>query len=107
MAAHWWILRAVMAMEDRIVALILRQPGFHRAVGRVHRTIHERQYGRNPHEPLAPGEATVRLMWNLLTADPDSSARSQSFFRFFRDELRNQVQGKPTDLSKESAKNKK
>lgn len=61
MAAHWWILRAVMAFEDRIVELILRRPGFHRAVGRIHRTIHEHQHGRNPHEPLAPGEATGML----------------------------------------------
>ncbi|KIL90030.1 hypothetical protein FAVG1_06768 [Fusarium avenaceum] len=39
-------------------AQILRRPGFHRAVGRIHKTINEKQYGRNPHEPLAPGEAT-------------------------------------------------
>lgn len=37
---------------------ILRQPGFHRAVGKIHKEIHERQYGRNPNQPLAPGEAT-------------------------------------------------
>jgi hypothetical protein len=27
-------------------------------VGKIHKTINEKQYGRNPHEPLAPGEAT-------------------------------------------------
>ena len=40
---------------------ILRRPGFHRAVGKIHKTINEKQYGRNPHEPLAPGEATGSL----------------------------------------------
>ena len=37
---------------------ILRQPGFHRAVGRVHRAVNERKYGRDPNEPLSQGEAT-------------------------------------------------
>lgn len=58
MAWQWWVLRAVQTMEDRIVELILRRPGFHRAVGKIHRTIHDRQYGRNPNEPLYQGEAT-------------------------------------------------
>ncbi|KAJ6441052.1 short-chain dehydrogenase reductase sdr [Purpureocillium lavendulum] len=89
MAPHWWALRVIQAFEDRIIAVILRQPGFHRAVGRIHRTIHERRYGRNPHEPLAPGEAT---------AEPGSTGRHQTFLRHFWDELKNQFQGKPTDL---------
>ncbi|KYK54871.1 hypothetical protein DCS_06832 [Drechmeria coniospora] len=79
MAAHWWALRAIIAFE------ILRQPGFHRAVGRIHRTVHERKHGRNPREPLAPGEAT---------AEPGR----RGFLRLFFDELKNQFQGKPTDL---------
>ncbi|KZZ92491.1 hypothetical protein AAL_06117 [Moelleriella libera RCEF 2490] len=90
MSPFLWALRFVQAFE------ILRQPGFHRAVGRVHRTIHERRYGRNPHEPLAPGEAT---------ADPEMSGsgrgggRGQSFFRHFVDELKNQARGRPSDLA--------
>ncbi|QPG93612.1 hypothetical protein C2857_001149 [Epichloe festucae Fl1] len=59
MSPFLWALRLVHAFEDRIIEAILRQPGFHRAVGRIHRTIHERKHGRNPHEPLAPGEATA------------------------------------------------
>ncbi|KFH46031.1 hypothetical protein ACRE_031430 [Hapsidospora chrysogenum ATCC 11550] len=97
MAPHWWILRAVIAFEDRIVDFILRRPGFHRAVGQIHRTIDEAQHGRNPHEPLAPGEAT---------ADPEAPARALSFFRHFRDEIKNQIRGKPTDISNQTPKKK-
>ncbi|KAG6016824.1 hypothetical protein E4U43_003041 [Claviceps pusilla] len=89
MSPFLWALRLVHAFEDRIIEAILRQPGFHRAVGRIHRTIHERKYGRNPHEPLAPGEAT---------ADPASGGRGQAFMRHFLDELKRQFHGKPTDL---------
>ncbi|KAL2211112.1 hypothetical protein CC79DRAFT_1366482 [Sarocladium strictum] len=95
MSPIWWALRLINAFEDRIVAAILKQPGFHRAVGRVHRTIHEKQYGRNPHEPLAPGEAT---------ADPNNPGRSQNFLKHFFDELKNQSRGKPTNLPHDSGK---
>ncbi|KAH7322631.1 hypothetical protein B0I35DRAFT_476562 [Stachybotrys elegans] len=88
MAPHWWALRIIAAFEDRIIAAILRQPGFHRAVGRIHRSVHEMQHGRNPHEPLAPGEAT---------ADPMAASRRQSFFKHFVQELKNQAKGKPTE----------
>ncbi|KAK2593647.1 hypothetical protein QQS21_008651 [Conoideocrella luteorostrata] len=91
MSPFLWALRIVHAFEDRIIEAILRQPGFHRAVGRIHRIIHERKHGRNPHEPLAPGEAT---------ADPESSGRRQTLIKHFVDELKNQFQGKPTDLAK-------
>ncbi|EXV06449.1 uncharacterized protein G6M90_00g044770 [Metarhizium brunneum] len=90
MSPYLWALRLVQAFEDRIIEAILRQPGFHRAVGRIHRTIHEQRHGRNPHEPLAPGEAT---------ADPNATGRRQSFLRHFLDEIKNQFQGKPTDLA--------
>jgi hypothetical protein len=53
-----FIFRLIAMFEDRIVETILRQPGFHRAVGRIHRTIHEKRHGRDPHNPLSPGEAT-------------------------------------------------
>ncbi|RSL72446.1 hypothetical protein CEP53_001077 [Fusarium sp. AF-6] len=74
---------------------ILRRPGFHRAVGKIHKTINEKQYGRNPHEPLAPGEAT---------ADPNSNDRHQRFAKHFIDELKNQFRGKPTELPSERPK---
>ncbi|KAM4065719.1 MIOREX complex component 7 domain-containing protein [Hirsutella rhossiliensis] len=86
MSPQMWVLRAIMAFE------ILRQPGFHRAVGRIHKAIHDKQHGRNsnPHEPLAPGEAT---------ADPTPAGTSRGFFKHFAEEIRNQFRGKPTDLS--------
>ncbi|OAA57783.1 hypothetical protein ISF_07024 [Cordyceps fumosorosea ARSEF 2679] len=86
-----WAMRIIHAFEDRIVAAILRRPGFHRGVGRIHKFIDEKQNGRLPHEPLAPGEAT---------ADPDAPDRARSFVKHFFDELRNQARGKPTDIDK-------
>ncbi|KAM5357831.1 hypothetical protein ACJZ2D_015860 [Fusarium nematophilum] len=80
---------------DHIVASILRRPGFHRAVGRIHKTIHEKQHGRNPHEPLAPGEAT---------ADPNGNDKSQQFAKHFLDEIKNQFRGKPTEFPGERPK---
>lgn len=93
MAWHWWALRTVVALEDRIVELILRRPGFHRVVGRIHKTVHEAQHGRYPNEPLSQGEAS---------ANPNRG--SGGFLKFFKDEITNQFKGKPTDLSKESPK---
>ncbi|KAK5995414.1 hypothetical protein PT974_03818 [Cladobotryum mycophilum] len=90
MSPFWYALRVIQAFEDHIVAAILRQPGFHRAVGRVHRAIQERKHGRNPHEPLAPGEAT---------ADPNPADRGNGFLRHFVGEIKNQIRGKPTDIS--------
>lgn len=84
MAWHWYALRAIQTMEDRIVALILRQPGFHRAVGRVHKSIHERKHGRDPHEPLAQGEAT---------REQGVGKRGDGFWRHFREEIGRQVRG--------------
>lgn len=43
----------------------------------------------------------------LLAAEPNSSPKVPGFFRHFRDELKNQFQGKPTDLSKDPPKNNK
>lgn len=93
-----------------IISQILRQPGFHRAVGRIHREIDERQNGRLPHDPLAPGEATGTTVnatsatgfdANELTAiaDPNKPKR-EGFLRHFISEIRNQASGRPTDLDK-------
>ncbi|KAF4508056.1 hypothetical protein G6O67_004488 [Ophiocordyceps sinensis] len=88
MAPQMWVLRAIMAFEDRIIASILRQPAFHHLVRRIHRAIHEKRYGPSPHHPLAPGEAT---------AEPNPRS---GFFKHFRAEIRNQFRARPTDLSK-------
>ncbi|KAH6896706.1 hypothetical protein B0T10DRAFT_162477 [Thelonectria olida] len=89
MSIHWWALRIIQSFEDKIVTSILKQPGFHRAVGKIHRKIDEVQNGRNPNEPLAPGEAT---------AEPNPDGRRALFAKHFYDELKNQFQGKPTEL---------
>lgn len=60
---------------------ILRRPGFHRFVGRIHRTIDEKRHGPSPDEPLRPGEAT-------------EEPGRESFISHFAKELRNQARGK-------------
>ncbi|KAK4095698.1 hypothetical protein N658DRAFT_481858 [Parathielavia hyrcaniae] len=64
---------------------LLRSPTFHHGVRRIHRTVQDIRYGRNPHEPLRQGEAT---------AEP---SKTQSFLKYFIEELRNQARGKPTN----------
>ncbi|KAK1992574.1 hypothetical protein LX36DRAFT_588141 [Colletotrichum falcatum] len=73
------LLRALVAFED-----ILRSPGFHRGVGRIHRYVDERRNGPLPHEPMRQGQAT---------ANPDD----RGFARYFFEELRNQLRGTPTN----------
>ncbi|KXJ90035.1 hypothetical protein Micbo1qcDRAFT_73527 [Microdochium bolleyi] len=80
------ILRMVVAAEDYIVAQILRSPAFHRGVRSIHDRVNEHRHGRNPHEPLRPGEAS---------RDPDQQSAS-GFFGHFVDELRNQARGRPS-----------
>ncbi|KXX74039.1 hypothetical protein MMYC01_209554 [Madurella mycetomatis] len=75
-----------LRVEDLIVAQVLRSPGFHRGVRRIHRTVEDIRYGRDPSEPLRQGEAT---------ADPH---RTEGFLKHFINELRNQARGRPTDV---------
>ncbi|KKP01157.1 hypothetical protein THAR02_06755 [Trichoderma harzianum] len=130
MSPYLFALRLIQAFEDRIIDTvsaprqthdslsqpfahaqlqILRQPGFHRAVGRIHRAINEKQHGRNPHEPLAPGEATGTIgefcslrgetKLTRTAADPNPGGRADGFFKHFIGELKNQARGKPTDIT--------
>ncbi|KAG7146736.1 hypothetical protein HYQ46_004454 [Verticillium longisporum] len=80
--------RALVAFEDIIVRQILKSPGFHRGVGRIHKMVHERKYGRNPHEPLYPGEATE-----------DHSVKSSTgkFRQYFVQEIKDQWKGTVKD----------
>ncbi|KKA30862.1 hypothetical protein TD95_000729 [Thielaviopsis punctulata] len=78
--------------KDQIVALILRRPGFHRAVGKIQRSVDDLRYGRNPDDPIRPGEAT---------AEQSSGADGGGFLRHFIDELKKQAAGKPTDIDAE------
>ncbi|KAK4203175.1 hypothetical protein QBC40DRAFT_167467 [Triangularia verruculosa] len=88
-----------LRVEDQIVARILQSPGFHHGVRRIHRRVEDFRYGRNPHEPLRPGEAS---------ADPrEGHEQARSFLKHFIDELKNQAKGKPTDVAPPSAPPKK
>ncbi|KAK2031651.1 hypothetical protein LX32DRAFT_637047 [Colletotrichum zoysiae] len=78
------LIRALVAFEDVIIRQILRSPGFHRGVGRIHRYIDEKRNGPLPHEPLRQGQAS---------ANPDE----QGFARHFFEELKNQLRGTPTN----------
>ncbi|KAK4096475.1 hypothetical protein N658DRAFT_436050 [Parathielavia hyrcaniae] len=77
--AYW------LTIEDKFVDQLLRSSTFHHGVRRIHRTVQDIRYGRNPHEPLRQGEAT---------AEPNNK---QSFLKYFIEELRNQARGKPTN----------
>ncbi|KAH9905589.1 hypothetical protein F4778DRAFT_778981 [Xylariomycetidae sp. FL2044] len=87
-------LMMLMQCPDYFVQMILRSPGFHRGVQRIHDTIHDRRYGRNPHEPLRQGEAT---------REPSQAG---NFFAHFIDELRNQFRGTPTNFTNSPPKDR-
>jgi MIOREX complex component 7 len=103
MAWYWHALRALHVFEDRIIEHILRQPGFHRAVSRVHKAVHEARHGRDPSQPMSQGEAT---------RDPEAVknglGRTGRFWTLFREEVARQVTGRETALGEdEGAKKKK
>ncbi|KAL2108006.1 hypothetical protein VUR80DRAFT_4359 [Thermomyces stellatus] len=77
------LLALVIQFEDHIIQAILRRPGFHRFVGRIHRFVDEKRHGRSPDEPLRPGEAT-------------EEPGREGFMVHFMRELRNQARGKPS-----------
>ncbi|TPX07734.1 uncharacterized protein E0L32_010630 [Thyridium curvatum] len=78
--------RTLLLCETAIVNRILASPGFHRAVGRIHRRVEDYRFGRNPHEPLRPGEATE-----------EPNVTRSGFLGHFVDELKNQIRGTPTN----------
>ncbi|KAL5601462.1 hypothetical protein BROUX41_002555 [Berkeleyomyces rouxiae] len=84
-------IRILTHFEDQIVAHILRRPGFHRAVGKIQRSVDDMRYGRNPDEPLRPGEATEEQR-----AAGDTTTQGGSFMAHFVQELKNQARGVPT-----------
>ncbi|KAI0008275.1 hypothetical protein F4779DRAFT_618829 [Xylariaceae sp. FL0662B] len=66
-------------VKDFMVKRLLNSPSFHRAVRRVHQTIQDYKYGRDPHEPLRPGEATREPGFGL-----------RDFLSHFTSEIRNE-----------------
>ncbi|KAK0610368.1 hypothetical protein B0T17DRAFT_620855 [Bombardia bombarda] len=89
MALGNFLLQIFWRMEDAIVARILQSPRFHHGVRKIHRTVEDLRYGRDPNEPLRPGEATEDPSLGKVKAD--------SFFRHFIEEIRNQAKGTSTD----------
>lgn len=78
-----------LSTTDRLTCQrqILRSPGFHNTVRRIHRKVQDQRYGRDPNEPLHPGEATE------LPGPNDN----KSFPKYFVEELMNQFRGSPTN----------
>ncbi|PHH80467.1 hypothetical protein CDD80_1477 [Ophiocordyceps camponoti-rufipedis] len=74
MSPPWWLLRVISRCENLIVDTILRQPGFHRAVGRIHRVVEGRIRGGG-----------------------EEPGRGRRFLRYFFDEVKNQIRGRPTE----------
>ncbi|KAI0593964.1 hypothetical protein F4775DRAFT_463813 [Biscogniauxia sp. FL1348] len=83
-----FLISVIVMVEDFIVKQLLRSPGFHRGVQRIHDQVHNIKYGRNPHEPLRQGEATK-----------EPGVDVNGFLSHFYDELRNQLRGKPTNTT--------
>ncbi|TLD30891.1 hypothetical protein PspLS_01834 [Pyricularia sp. CBS 133598] len=55
----WRLFYRILGIEERLVEHILRQPGWHRFVGRIHRRVDEFQNGPMPNQStLRPGQAT-------------------------------------------------
>ncbi|POS70392.1 hypothetical protein DHEL01_v211215 [Diaporthe helianthi] len=72
-------------LQDYIVERILRSPGFHNTVRRIHRRVQDQRHGRDPNEPLRPGEAT----------ELPGPNNKKSFPKYFVEELMNQFRGSP------------
>ncbi|GKT90035.1 hypothetical protein Ct61P_07885 [Colletotrichum tofieldiae] len=99
------LIRALVAFEDVIIRQILRSPGFHRGVGRIHRYVGEKRNGPLPHEPLRQGQASgtfnpggdrtnTRRRANAVgVANPEDRGFAQYFF----EELKNQFRGTPSN----------
>lgn len=80
--------RVFSAVEDSIYHSLMRRPGFHRFVARIHREVDELQNGPHPNAPpLRPGEATEH-----------PSRAGSGFMRHFVDEIRNQIRGTPSEM---------
>ncbi|KAI1647483.1 uncharacterized protein F4817DRAFT_336785 [Daldinia loculata] len=71
----------LFVMEDYIVGKLLRSSTFQRGVRRIHKTVEDYKYGRDPSEPMREGEATRR----------PTNSRLSGFMSHFTDELRNQI----------------
>lgn len=97
MVGRWNLLGMALGMyEERIYEWLLRSPTFHAGVRRIHRALHERKHGRDPNEPLRPGEATAEQPLRRRE-DGGGDDGKPGFFKYFVEEMRNQLRGTPTE----------
>ncbi|PSR81669.1 hypothetical protein BD289DRAFT_489148 [Coniella lustricola] len=82
--------RALLIGENYLVSQILRRPEFHHMVRGIHRRVQDHKYGRDPQDPLRPGEAT------------GTPPTPPPFLKYFAEEIRNQFRGSPTDTQPSS-----
>jgi len=67
--------------------------------------VEDLRYGRDPHEPLRPGEATGESdptynmlgLWTDSVAEDPEKITSDGFIKHFIEELRNQARGTTTN----------
>ncbi|KAK9420613.1 hypothetical protein SUNI508_06353 [Seiridium unicorne] len=83
----WLVATVVLPTAETVINRFVRSPQFHRGVQRIHRAVEDYKYGRDPNDPLRQGEAT---------RDPKLE-RAPGFFKYFTEELRNQMRGQPTE----------
>jgi hypothetical protein len=76
----WW-----QAIETYLVARLLASPSFHKAIRRLHGTIHALRSG----EPLPPRE----IQRTKLQNETDAEQRIRSFWKEFREEVGRQAKG--------------
>ena len=89
--------QAFQTDSENYAPQLLRSPTFHAGVRRIHRTLHERKHGRDPNEPLRPGEATTEQPLRRPGHRSDSHDSKPGFFKYFVEEMRNQLRGTPTE----------
>ncbi|KAI1843448.1 hypothetical protein JX265_013330 [Neoarthrinium moseri] len=76
--------RDVIHMADLSEQALLRSPLFHRGVRQIHRKVEDIRHGHWPDDLLTKGKATAE------------APRRDGFVRYFTEELRNQLRGRPT-----------
>ncbi|KAH6653342.1 hypothetical protein BKA67DRAFT_659967 [Truncatella angustata] len=77
----------VIPTAELLIERAVRSPRFHHGVQRIHRAVEDYKHGRDPNEPVRPGEATR----------DQALPKRDGFFKYFTEELRNQLRGTPTE----------
>lgn len=83
----WLAATVILPTAEALINRAVRSPQFHRGVQRIHRAVEDYKHGRDPNEPLRPGEAT----------QDQGPPKADGFFKYFTEEMRNQLRGTPTE----------